>query len=82
MNNSPSCPFSRQLLHQLVKQKLISLELATQIDPMLLNEAPVPKWYAEAGDTALDADISVSFRDYIIVEANIHFSFSFLILSV
>ena len=61
MNNSSSSrPFSRQLLHQLVKQKLISLELAMQIDPMLSNEPPVPKWYAEAGDTALDADVSVS----------------------
>jgi hypothetical protein len=31
-----------------------------QIDPMLLNESPLPKWYAEAGDMALDADVSVS----------------------
>jgi hypothetical protein len=44
-----------------MKHKLVSPELATQIDPMLLSEAPVPKWYAEAGDAALDADVSVSF---------------------
>jgi len=50
--SSSSPPFSRQLLNQLVKQNLIPLELATQIDPMLLNDGPV---HGEPGD---DADFS------------------------
>jgi hypothetical protein len=63
-NSSSSRSFSKQLLDQLIKQKLISLDLAMQIDPTLLNEPSVPKWYAEAGDAALDADVSVSLFYY------------------
>ena len=48
-----------------MKQKLIAQELATQIDPLLLTEVPVPTWYAEAGETALDVDISVIFYLFI-----------------
>lgn len=61
-NSASSRPFSRQLLYQLMKHRLISYELAAQIDPMLFSDIPIPRWYAEAGDAGSDSDVSVSFK--------------------
>ncbi|KAF9531998.1 mediator complex subunit Med5-domain-containing protein [Crepidotus variabilis] len=46
-------PFSRDFLQQLLRNNLVTVEIANQIDPQLSNEVP-QKWHAEAHDMGLD----------------------------
>lgn len=56
MFTSASRPFSRELLHQLVKNNLITLDIAIQIDPLMSNDA-LPKWHSEAFDMGLELSV-------------------------